>query len=99
MTYLVDCWIQPRSGFDVREHNLMLSFFRDLFSSFDAENGTDMSDVIDVLDKKYEGMVIHTFTIESNEKSLDLERDLLPQIRKEHPEAELITCTCLPKKG
>lgn len=98
MTYLVDCWIRPRSGFDLREHNLMLSFIRDMFTSFDSENGTDLSEMVDTLDMKHDGMVIHTFTVEANEKHIDIEKDLLPQIRKDYPEAELITCTCLPKK-
>jgi hypothetical protein len=100
MTYLLDCWIRPRSGFDLRDHNLMLSVVHDMFSSFDLENGTNISETIeDNIDKKYDGMVIHTFTIKSDKTPINIETDLLPQIKKDYPEAELITYTCLPKRG
>ena len=99
MKYLVDCWIRPRSGFDLREHNMMLSFVRDMFSSFDSENGTDLSEKMEVVDKQHEGMVIHTFTVDLDKKIIDYEKDVLAEIRKNYHEAELITCTYVPKKG
>lgn len=94
--YLVLCWVPPKSGFELMtKHTIIENLRKEL-----KENVIDeKSDLIQHIDSfinnfisEYNGLVIDMIPMESNEIITDPEKQLLPEIKKNIPDAELIFC-------
>lgn len=93
--YLVQCWIRPRSGFDITQKNKVLREFRErLREAFPGDE--KVSKALDKFERNHEGMILEPFMIESDAPVKNPEKEILPEIRKDYPEAELLTCHRIP---
>jgi len=92
--YRVDCWVNPKSGFELAEQNTFMARFKkvigDLFS-----NNPPFQTAIDSFGKRYDGMVLQSFIIESDKMYEDNEEEIVTEIRKKVPEAIIISNTIL----
>lgn len=93
--YLAQCWIRPRSGFDLTHKNILLQEFREkLGEAFPGDKR--VLKALKTFENKYDGMVLKDFIAESDTVVQNSVKEILPEIRKDYPEAELLTCSKLP---
>jgi len=95
-TYRVDCWVRPRSGFDLAKKNSSLSFIKKFATTFEGPFNNTFKDLISSFEKVSEGYVIKSLKLESDSLVTSLEKELLPEIQKEYPEAKIISWSMLP---
>lgn len=95
MRYLVDCWIRPRSGFATRDHNILVNSLKSLLRDNVSEDIENVSEHIQEVLDKHEGMVIDTFVVKTENPVSDPETEIMPEIKKANPEAEFISMTCV----
>jgi hypothetical protein len=92
--YRIDCWVNPKSGFELAEQNtFMLKFkklIRDLFS-----NNPPFQEAIDKFGNKYDGMVLQSLIVETDKIYEDSEEEIIAEIKKKMPEAIIISHTIL----
>ena len=92
--YRIDCWVYPKSGFELAEQNGFMDKFKklvgDLFS-----NNTSVQDAVDNFGNKYEGMILQSLIIESDKNYEDNEDEIITEIRKRIPEAIIASHTIL----
>lgn len=96
MRYLVDCWIRPRSGMALRDHNVMVNSLRSLLNT--EEDEQNLNEMVQNVLLKHEGMVIDTFVIKTDSPVSDPESEIMPEIRRTHPEADFISMTCVAEE-
>ncbi len=93
--YLVQCWIAPKSGHELARRNRLLDLFRNMLAN-KYPNNEDMEKAVDRFDRHSEGLVLEPFVLESDTEVADCEKELMPEILKEHPEAKLLTWENIP---
>lgn len=89
-SYMVQCWVRPRSGFDLVRKNKILASFRQ------AAEGTigdpeSVSRAIALFEKDHEGMVLEPLIIDIPSGCSDPAIKLLKIARTKYPEAVLST--------
>jgi hypothetical protein len=89
-SYIVQCWIRPRSGFDLVRKNKVITSFRH------AAEGTlgdpeSVGRAITLFEKDHEGMVLEPLIIELPISCRDPASELIKRARTKYPEAELST--------
>lgn len=93
--YNVYSWINPRSGFDVRETNQILEEFRTLVKKLFSKEPEAMAALNRLLDQNV-GKVLDMTVLESDEIIMDPEKELFSEVKKLYPEAIFITCLEIP---
>ncbi len=82
-------WSVPKSGFDVARKNTVLNLFKEILEnsidpdSWDPEKMKRFEEVND-------GLVIYEEVIETDKKNPDVEKEIMPVIRKKYPGAKFI---------
>lgn len=88
--YRVDCWVPPRSGFDLAEfHNATERIKKALKVLFGKETATERA--VDVFNSGHEGMVLESLVVESDKPFKENEKEIKQSIQKRFPEAEIIS--------
>lgn len=96
--YKVDCWINPESRHVLIERDRVLKIMQKAAKKVypDSHN---IHKAIEQFDEAYENMVLESFLIESDSEIGDCEKDIVPEIRKIHPEARFASFSpLLPKE-
>ena len=92
--YRVDCWVYPKSGFELAEQNGFMSKFKrligDLFS-----NNPSVQEAVESFGNKYEGMVLQSLIIESDKSYEENEDEITAAIKKKIPGAIIVSHTML----
>ena len=87
--YRVDCWVPPSSGFDLVQKNQARKFIESIADRMSEENGKKIKTYLEMFEKESEGMVLKTFTLESDSSVTDPEKEFLAEIDKRYPGAKL----------
>ena len=93
-TYRVDCWVNPKSGFELAKQNKFLARFKKVVRALFSENQPFQS-ALDKFGKNYEGMVLESLIIETDQMYEDLESEIVAEIKNKHPEAIIISHTIM----
>jgi len=93
--YFVQCWLKPQSGFDMAHKNFLLAILDKAFES-NSEEINSLRGQHEELKKKTEGLVLYGKEVETNFVVKDAEKQLMPEIRKENPEALLFSWVLEP---
>lgn len=92
--YRIDCWVNPKSGFELAEQNSFMvkfkSLVKDLFS-----NNPPFQEAVDKFGKNYEGMVLQSLTVETDKPYEEAEEEIITEIKKKLPEAIIVSHTIL----
>lgn len=109
--YLLVCWVRPRSGYDLARKNrvmklikeiLSLESFKDIAKDMFPEDieitDEKLQDGLNRFEKLHDGMVIEPFIMESDTLVKDPEKELLPEIQKDHPEATIFSFKMIPQQ-
>ena len=94
--YLVQCWIHPRSGFDVAKKSRIMELFRSIMKETFSDDAR-VDTTIEKFNRTHEGLVLEPFIVESDIKINDPEKEILPEIQKTHPEATVFSCGLMPE--
>lgn len=101
--YLVLCRVYPESGMDLAKSNKVLNVLeKSLISMSEGSSGLEQTlsnDVLEAIHKyreKSEGYILEVVPIVSENKISDPEKEMMPDIRKEYPEAELVRYVRIP---
>lgn len=89
--YLVQCWITPRSGFDIIKKNRIMEFFRAVVSEALSDESR-VAESIKKFEESHEGLILEPLIIESDMEIVGVQRELLPEIRKTYPGAVIFSC-------
>jgi hypothetical protein len=92
--YRVDCWVYPKSGFELAEQNSFMFKFKKLVREFCSGN-LPFQKAIDNFGNSFEGMVLQSFIIESDKLYEENEEEVLAEIKKKIPEAIVVSHTML----
>ena len=93
-TYRVDCWVSPKSGFDLAEKNKFLKKFKNALRDMLSEN-IPFQRALENFGKKYEGMVLESVIVETDKIYEDNEEEILSEIKKRYPGAVACSHTIL----
>jgi len=88
--YLVQCWITPKSGFDLARTNRIMQVFKKNMEEFFPDN-EDLGEIVKKFEKESEGFVLEPLVLESTKEVTDCEKQLMPKILEEYPGAKLLT--------
>jgi len=87
--YKVDCWVPPRSGFDIARKNQVFSFIESIADKLSDGKGDTIRSYLKEFREQSDGYVLRTFTLESDTPVIDPEKEFMGEIRKEVPEARM----------
>jgi hypothetical protein len=88
--YRVDCWVPPRSGFDLAEfHDATRRIKQALKILFGRGTATERA--VDAFSSGHEGMILESLVIESDKPFKDNETEIKQGIQKRFPGAEIIS--------
>lgn len=87
--YKVDCWVPPRSGFDIVKKNQAFEFIKSIADKLSTGSAEKIEELLNDLKKNSEGLVLKTFTLESDSLVHSPEAEFLEEIQKEYPEAKI----------
>jgi hypothetical protein len=89
-SYMVQCWIRPRSGFDLARKSRILASFRQAAEGTLAD-AEAVGRAISMFERDHEGMVLEPVIIDIPRVGKDPGADLIKIARKKYPEAILST--------
>jgi hypothetical protein len=94
--YLVQCWITPRSGFDIVKKNRITELFRSIIAdTFSDDKHAEES--VKNFERSHEGLVLEPLVVESDTVIVDAEKEILPEIQKTYPGAIIFSCEKIPE--
>jgi hypothetical protein len=93
-TYRVDCWVNPKSGFELAKQNKYLARFKKVIRALFSEN-QPFQKALDSFGKNYEGMVLESLIIETDQLYEDSQVEIESEIKRKYPEAIIISHTIL----
>jgi len=99
--YLVQCWIKPKSGFDLARTNKIMQVFKEsMEESFppNEELGEELGKIVKKFEKASDGYVLEPLVLESTKEVTDFDKQLMPKILEEYPEAKLLTWRKMDKE-
>jgi hypothetical protein len=91
--YKVDCWVRPRSGFDLAKKTQSFQTMKKEASKIHSSFKIIMGKMIEAFEDMGDGCVIKSFMIETDSIINDAGKEILHEIKKEYPEAKLISCS------
>jgi hypothetical protein len=89
--YIVQCWITPRSGFDLAKKGRIAQLFRSVMRDTFSDD-KKVETAINNFEKTHEGLVLESLTVETDTEIIDPDSEILPEIRKKYPEAVIFSC-------
>lgn len=94
--YYVECWVYPRSGFDIARKNKIIHLFKKvLFDMLPQKE--EIESIVEKFCKEHDGLILEPLVLESDTEITNPEKELMPEIRKKHPEARLVSCQKIPE--
>ena len=94
--YLVQCWITPRSGFDLARKSRITELFRALMrDTFDSDEKLEQS--IKKFEESHNGLILEPLVIESDTEVKDPEKEFLDDIHAKYPEAKIFSIERMPE--
>ena len=97
--YLFLCRVHPKSGLDLAKQNKALGMLRGSINSMPESSIRDnLQESLSRYQEENEGYVMETIPIVSDSEILDPESEVMPEIQKEYPGAEMIRFIEVPKK-
>jgi hypothetical protein len=90
-TYRIDCWVPPKSGFDLARQNKFFDKFKSVIKALFSDNQS-FQIALDTFGQNHEGMVLDSFIIETDKLYEDNKTEILSKIEEEHPGAIVISC-------
>lgn len=100
--YRIDCWVPPKSGFDLAKKAQFVSTIQSIFESMEADSPEQVEELRNTFNKfleEGEGCVLDTIVIETDtpiNSANDYEQILLPLVRQKNMYAKLVGCTLIP---
>lgn len=82
--YRVFCWIPPKSGFDLAEHNKYLSQIKKTIPILFNGN-KEIEDIFNSINEKYKGMILETLVIDSDERYEDNVEEIESEVQRKYP--------------
>jgi len=98
--YYVECWIYPKSGYDIIRKNKIITLFKEVLLQVmpeETKKEINIDDLIEKFCEKHNEMVLEPLVLESDTDVLDPEKELMPEIWKKYPEAKLLNFQKIPK--
>lgn len=100
--YIILCQIYPKSGFDLARHNRMINLMGDSLSRMEPSHSElpfhkILQDHFDDIRSSNDGYIVSAIPITSDNIILDPEKEVMPTVRKKHPEAVFSKCIALFK--
>ena len=92
--YRVDCWVNPKSGFELAEQNTFMFKFKKLIGEL-FSNNPPFQKAISSFSKNYEGMVLQSLIIESDKLYEENEEEIVAEVKKKYLEAIIVSHTIL----
>jgi hypothetical protein len=89
-TYRVDCWVPPKSGFDLAEQNHFMREFKKAIKTLLSKNKPFQS-ALENFGKNHAGMVLESVIIESDKMYEDNEEEIISEIKKKYRGAIIIS--------
>jgi hypothetical protein len=93
-TYRVDCWVNPKSGFELAKQNKFMARFKKVVRLLLSENQL-FQKALDNFGRSYEGMVLESVMVETDKMYEDNQQEIEVEIRKKYPEAIIISHTIM----
>jgi hypothetical protein len=87
--YKVDCWVPPKSGFDIQKKNQAFNFIEELANKLPDGSGKKIKEYLEGFREESKGMVLKSLTLESDTPVGDPEIEFMEAIIKESPEARI----------
>lgn len=87
--YKVDCWIPPRSGYDLMKKNKALQFIESIADTLSDKKKEKFKELLKNFEDQSDGMIIKTFILESDKPVIAPKNEFLKEIKKECPQAKL----------
>lgn len=81
--YRITCWVNPQSGFDLRQRNEAEEFICNVGKLVSGRK------IFSDLKEDHPGMILKDFIIETDHEVINASEYLLPYIKANKPEAEL----------
>jgi hypothetical protein len=94
--YMVYCWIYPKSGFDLAQKNKIMEVFK-MAMSANFSDDAKMTEEVEKFSNEFKEYILEPIVIESDTEVTDPEKEIMPEIRKEHPEAKLLSIQPMPR--
>ena len=94
--YLVQCWITPRTGFDLAKKNRIMSLFKSIMEETFPED-VNVEDAMRKFSESHDGLILEPLVIESDTEIVDPKKEVLPEIQKKYPEAVIFSCEKIPE--
>jgi len=94
--YLVECWIYPKSGFDLARKNRIMQLFKEMLSE-EVPDQDALDRAVERFEREHEGMILEPMVIESDKELEDVERELMPEILRKYPEAKFLNSHKMPE--
>lgn len=88
--YRVDCWIPPKSGFDLADFHKATKKIKTALKVLFGE-GTNTDRALDAFNKGHEGMVLESLVIESDKRFEDNLDEIKDGIEKRFPGAIIVS--------
>lgn len=93
--YMVYCWIYPKSGFDLAQKNKIMEVFKMAMSAHFSDDAK-MTEEVEKFSREFDEYILDPIVIESDTEVVDPEKEIMPEIRKDHPEAKLLSIQSMP---
>lgn len=93
--YFVQCWIRPHSGMDLARKNRIVNILKEAVCETFPDNNI-VEKAVEKFEQAHDGLVPEPFIIETDKEISDAETEIMPEIRKEYPEAILLSCEKMP---
>lgn len=94
-TYMVQCWVYPKSGMEVVEKQKTMTELKALLGHvFKDERAIE--DGLNAFEKEVDGYVLRPFFFKSHEEIPNPEIEFMPKILRQNPEAKFASCQEIP---
>ena len=100
--YRIDCWVPPKSGWDLLKKNEFIKTVESTFESMEEDQPEKTEEIKQLFNKfieEGEGYVLDTIIIESDtpiQSINECEQKIMPLIRQKNPYAKLVGCVLMP---
>lgn len=94
--YLVQCWITPRTGFDLAKKSHIMQLFKSIMEETFPDD-VKVEDAVKRFAESHDGLILEPLVIESDTEVIDFQKEILPEIQKTYPEATIFSCEKMPE--
>lgn len=87
--YRIFCWVPPKSGFDLAEHNMYLNQIEKTIPMLFNGN-KEIEDIFQEIKEKYDNMVLEVFVIDSDKKFEENREEIIKKVQEKYPGAKIV---------